>query len=70
MSTSDLANLQWRKSSRSSGQGGQCVEVATHTTMIAVRDSKDPNGPRLAFSAAEWHGFTQRVKADHLHVRG
>jgi uncharacterized protein DUF397 len=38
--------LRWRKSSRSGGNGGQCVELAH--TRDAVRDSKNPDGPVLA----------------------
>ena len=38
----------WRKSSYSGGNGGDCVEVArTLPAAIAVRDSKDPDGPAL-----------------------
>ncbi|GAA0595994.1 DUF397 domain-containing protein [Actinomadura livida] len=63
MSTSDLAGIQWRKSSRSGHQGGECVEVAALAPAVAVRDSKDPDGPRLAFGAAAWRVFAGRVKA-------
>ena len=51
----------WRKSSRSSGNGGACVEVAGAGTVL-VRDSKDPDGPRLAFDHAAWETFTGKVK--------
>ncbi|KAB2376980.1 DUF397 domain-containing protein [Actinomadura montaniterrae] len=40
-------NLVWRKASRSSAQGGDCVELASLTASVAVRDSKDPEGPKL-----------------------
>lgn len=53
----------WRKSSYSSSNGGTCVEVAAGTAVVAVRDSKDPDGPRLAFPADHWQAFTDRVKA-------
>ncbi|MWA00338.1 DUF397 domain-containing protein [Actinomadura sp. LD22] len=46
--------IQWRKSSHSGGDATQCVEVAGRRHMIAKRDSKDPLGPVLAFSAGEW----------------
>ncbi|MFJ9705938.1 DUF397 domain-containing protein [Streptomyces sp. NPDC101234] len=49
--------LQWRKSSYSSGSQGDCVEVATRPTTIHIRDSKNPQGPRLALSPATWAGF-------------
>jgi hypothetical protein len=53
----------WRKSSYTSGQGN-CVEVASNVPgMVAVRDSKDPLGPTLAFAPDEWEGFTAAVKA-------
>jgi Domain of unknown function (DUF397) len=47
----------WRKSSRSYSSGG-CVEVACVSgELIGVRDSKDPDGPVLRFSHAEWDLF-------------
>jgi len=53
----------WRKSSHSMGNGGQCVEVAGNIpNVVAVRDSKDPAGPRLTFSRADWGAFTDGVK--------
>jgi Domain of unknown function (DUF397) len=55
---------QWRKSSYSGGNGGACVEVARNLPgAVAVRDSKDPDGPRLAFTPEEWTAFTAGVKA-------
>ncbi|MGW8379302.1 DUF397 domain-containing protein [Streptomyces sp. ODS28] len=53
--------LDWRKSSHSSGEGGACVEVANcrpHT--VHVRDSKNPGGATLTFSAAAWASFLAR----------
>ncbi|OMI33332.1 DUF397 domain-containing protein [Streptomyces sparsogenes] len=47
----------WRKSSYSSSQGGECVECAALGRGIAVRDSKNPDGPRLRFTATAWHAF-------------
>jgi Domain of unknown function (DUF397) len=59
-----LDRAQWRKSSYSGGNGGACVEVAAlGDGGRAVRDSKDPSGPRLAFAAEEWAAFTAGVKA-------
>jgi hypothetical protein len=53
----------WRKSSYS-GNGGECVEVATgHLGTVAVRDSKNPHGPVLIVSRDEWAGFITRVRA-------
>jgi hypothetical protein len=54
----------WYKSSYSSGQGGACVEVADlDTDTRAVRDSKNPHGPALMFTATQWAAFTTGVRA-------
>lgn len=42
--------LTWRKSSRSGSDGGSCVELAGVNDDVAVRDSKDPDGPILVVS--------------------
>jgi len=57
-------NLQWRKATYSSGNGGNCIEVATADRTVAVRDSKDPDGPRLAFGMRAWQAFAARVKGE------
>jgi Domain of unknown function (DUF397) len=63
MDTLDLAHAQWSKSSHSSANG-QCVEVARNLPgVVAVRDSKNPDGPKLLISPADWHTFVGRVKA-------
>jgi hypothetical protein len=52
--STDLDRAEWRKSSFSGGSGGNCVEVATNLPgVIAVRDSKDPDGPALALTPAQ-----------------
>lgn len=59
----DLSSAVWRKSSHSSGNGGQCVEVATNLpSVIAVRDSKNPNGPSLLLTHPQWHTFIDGIK--------
>ncbi|TDB86034.1 DUF397 domain-containing protein [Actinomadura sp. KC216] len=63
MSTPNVSVVHWRKSSRSGHEGGECVEVADLTASVAVRDSKDPDGPNLAFGRAAWRAFADRVKA-------
>jgi hypothetical protein len=55
--------VTWRKSSYSGGNGGNCVEVGAAGRVIAVRDSKDPDGPRLAFGREAWQAFAAKVKA-------
>lgn len=53
---------RWRKSSRSHGQGGDCVEVAGDLPgRVLVRDSKDVTGPVLAFGPAQWRAFLAQV---------
>ncbi|MFI8945543.1 DUF397 domain-containing protein [Streptomyces sp. NPDC053750] len=51
--------IQWRKSSYSSDQGGDCVEVAELTphATVAVRDSKTPAGPVLTLAPATFTTF-------------
>ena len=62
----DLAGATWRKSTRSGGSGGNCVEVADNLPgVVAVRDSKDATGPTLAFAPANWAAFVADVKAQH-----
>jgi hypothetical protein len=52
--TPDLTNLVWRKSSRSNGGGGVCVEVAFAPGATALRDSKNPTGGVLLLPPAGW----------------
>ncbi|MEV4704478.1 DUF397 domain-containing protein [Actinoplanes sp. NPDC049316] len=59
----DLTGAQWHKSSRSSGNGGDCVEVAGNLPgVVAVRDSKAPDGPALVFTPGQWRAFITGVK--------
>lgn len=76
MSTPDLHQCEWRKSSWStseancvevawrksshSGSESNCVEVASGAALTAVRDSKNPTGPMLAFPVSSWKAFVRR----------
>jgi uncharacterized protein DUF397 len=61
--TSGIVAATWRKSSYS-GSGNNCVEVATAdgTPVIAIRDSKNPEGGHLTFRAAAWAAFLSDIK--------
>ncbi|MFD3494926.1 DUF397 domain-containing protein [Streptomyces sp. NPDC058690] len=52
-----VPQLAWFKSSYSSGEGGQCVEVAAATGGVYIRDSKDLSGPVLTVSRGAWAGL-------------
>jgi hypothetical protein len=60
----DLSRADWQKSSYSS-QSGNCVEVARNlAALVAVRDSKEPDGARLVVSTEAWQVFMRKVRAD------
>jgi hypothetical protein len=67
----DLHGADWLKSSYSGGEQGQCVEVAdvieTHNG-VAVRDSKNPNGPALLLNPASFAAFKSNVVAGRFNV--
>ena len=52
----------WRKSSRSANNGGNCVEIAPLPGVVAVRDSKNSDGPALTFTHTAWRAFTTTLK--------
>ena len=56
----DLSNARWRKSSYSGNNG--CVEVAVVGDRVAVRDTKDRDGPVLLFDEQEWVAFLAGAK--------
>ncbi|MEV4489810.1 DUF397 domain-containing protein [Micromonospora coxensis] len=59
----DALTPQWRKSTKSGGNGGSCVEVADNLPgVVAVRDSKDPAGPVLTFDPQTWTAFVRFAK--------
>ncbi|MGW4772857.1 DUF397 domain-containing protein [Nocardia sp. NPDC004278] len=64
----DLSGAAWFKSSRSASQD-TCVEIAhLNGGMVGVRDSKNPTGPALVFSPAEWDVFTAGLQSRRLEL--
>ncbi len=65
MRASDVLSASWRKSSRSNGgdEESNCVEVAGLPSRVAMRDSKDPAGPVLALTRAEWGAFLGGIRS-------
>ncbi|WP_327681823.1 DUF397 domain-containing protein [Kitasatospora sp. NBC_00458] len=62
----DPARAEWRKSTHSDN-GGQCVEAALNLPgTVPVRDSKDPDGPALAFPAEAWRAFVTALRNGEL----
>lgn len=70
MSTHPLpSHAAWIKSSYSNGDGGECVEWAPSYSpagSVPVRDSKNPDGPALLFSADAWTGFIAALTASEF----
>ena len=59
----ELSAARWIKSTRSSGNGGQCVEVAGNLPgIVAVRDSKNPDGPALVVRPEAFAAFLDTLK--------
>jgi hypothetical protein len=55
--------VRWRKSTRSSQhENSDCVELAAVEAQVAIRDSKDPNGPRLMLTRSQWNALSGRLK--------
>jgi hypothetical protein len=60
----DLTKADWRKSSYSGSNGGNCVMVARNVPgVVAVRDSKDPAGPALTVTPDAWRSFVVGVNS-------
>jgi hypothetical protein len=64
----DLSTANWRKSSRSSGGGQGCVEVAVIAGSVAIRDSKNPDGPVHVVSPDSFHDLISRIKRGDLDI--
>jgi hypothetical protein len=65
----NIERAEWRKSSYSGSNGGDCVEVASNLPgVVAVRDSKDPDGPQLMFSPDEWRAFAAGIRGGEFEL--
>jgi hypothetical protein len=65
----DMTGLMWRKSSYSSANGGNCVEVGTGLPgIVAVRDSKNVPGPELVVTGRTWSEFIDGVKRGEFDI--
>ncbi|MGX6607555.1 DUF397 domain-containing protein [Micromonosporaceae bacterium Da 78-11] len=65
----DLTGAVWHKSTRSGGNGGDCVEVAVNLPdIVAVRDTKDRDGAALVFTHSEWAAFVAGVRAGEFDI--
>jgi hypothetical protein len=60
--TADLSQATWRKSSRSSGGGSNCVEVAHVPGRIAIRDSKNPEGITLILNPTAFRELVHDIR--------
>ncbi|WP_320068380.1 DUF397 domain-containing protein [Micromonospora sp. RTGN7] len=59
-----MSDAQWRKSTKSGNNQGDCVEVADNLPgVVLVRDTKDRDGGTLSFSPTAWRGFVGLAKS-------
>ncbi|MFF6882117.1 DUF397 domain-containing protein [Streptomyces sp. NPDC012421] len=61
-----LGVATWRKSSHSGDTGGHCIEFADLAAHIAVRDSKNPEGPAFLASPAAFTAFVSAAAEGHI----
>jgi hypothetical protein len=58
----DVTSAEWRKASYSGANGGNCIEVAAISGGVALRDSKDPDGPRVTVNPDTFREFVASIK--------
>jgi hypothetical protein len=64
MSLNDQSRTTWRKSSYSSTNGGECVEIAENLpNVVAVRDSKNPGGPEVVFNRVAFRRLVDEIRS-------
>ncbi|MEV4003413.1 DUF397 domain-containing protein [Actinomadura sp. NPDC049753] len=59
----EVTEVVWRKASRSKEDGSNCVEMAKFPGVVAIRDSKDPDGSRLLIDSGDFMLFMGVLKA-------
>lgn len=64
MTTTNHMGLRWRKSTYSNGVGGECVELAAMPGRLFIRDSKDPDGPRLGLTLIAARDLITRLRGE------
>ncbi|MFC6886681.1 MULTISPECIES: DUF397 domain-containing protein [Actinomadura] len=62
MTGPDLTHARWRKSSHSGSQAAECVEAAGIHRGVAVRDSKDPDGPVISMDGRAWRSLLDALR--------
>ncbi|GHF85764.1 DUF397 domain-containing protein [Streptomyces thermodiastaticus] len=63
MTCENAPKPQWIKSSYSTDEGPDCVEVGHVSDAVLIRDSKNPTGPRLTLTPAAWAAFLPHAAA-------
>ncbi|WP_084262826.1 DUF397 domain-containing protein [Actinomadura formosensis] len=58
----EAGKIVWRKATRSTSTGGECVELAAFPEGVGVRDSKDPDGPKLIVRRNEFAALMTTLK--------
>ncbi|WP_250298640.1 MULTISPECIES: DUF397 domain-containing protein [unclassified Streptomyces] len=61
-----IPNSSWCKSSYSGANTSECLEAAAVPSGTAIRDSKDPLGPQLAFGNSAWTGFITALRSGRI----
>ncbi|GAA1859273.1 DUF397 domain-containing protein [Actinomadura bangladeshensis] len=59
----DLNAVVWKKASRSNESGDACIELASDVDAVAIRDSKDPDGPKLIIGHSDFRHLADALKS-------
>ncbi|TDC74678.1 DUF397 domain-containing protein [Actinomadura sp. 7K507] len=58
----DLSTAVWKKASRSNDSGDACLELASNGEIVAIRDSKDPGGPKIFVNRGDFQRLAELLK--------